>query len=85
MPDLTYSCPEIMFYLVTPNYIVPKPTLYDKKDPWGLIEAYHYVFYKNDFDISIKNYHEYLRYSHFPAPNTLYKKLYQYSYRYLIT
>ena len=48
--DSTYSCPEIMFYLVTPNYIVPKPTLYDKKDPWGLIEAYHYVFYKNDFD-----------------------------------
>ena len=48
--DSTYSCPEIMFYLVTPNYIVPKPKLYDKKDPWGLIEAYHYVFYKNDFD-----------------------------------
>ena len=48
--DSTYSCPEIMFYLVTSNYIVPKPTLYDKKDPWGLIEAYHYVFYKNDFD-----------------------------------
>ena len=48
--DSTYSCPEIMFILVTPNYIVPKPILYDKKDPWGLIESYHYVFYKNDFD-----------------------------------
>ena len=50
VPDSTYSCPEIMFYLVTPNYIVPKPKIYDKKDPWGLIEAYYYVFYKNDFD-----------------------------------
>ena len=50
VPDLTYSCPEIMFYLVTPNYIVPKPILYDKKNPWGLIEAYHYIFYKQDFD-----------------------------------
>ena len=36
-------------YPLTPNYIVPKPILYDKKI-LGLIESYHYVFYKNDFD-----------------------------------
>ncbi|MDA9027026.1 peptidoglycan-binding protein [Flavobacteriaceae bacterium] len=47
--DSYYSCPEIMFILVTPGYLVEKPSSYDKNDPWGLIESYHYVFYKNDF------------------------------------
>ena len=41
---------SIMFKLITDNYLVPKPSSYDKKDPWGLIESYHYVFYKNDFN-----------------------------------
>lgn len=61
-----YSSPEIIFNLVTPNYSVPKPLAYDKKDPWGLIEAYHYVFYKRDLNFfkilnpntSIKNLNE---------------------------
>ena len=45
-----YSSPTIMFKLITPNYSVPKPSSYDKNDPWGLIEAYHYIFHKNDFN-----------------------------------
>ena len=46
----TYDPSSIKFILVTPNYVVTKPSIYDKKDPWGLIEAYHYLFYKNDFN-----------------------------------
>ena len=48
--DGAYSCPEISFILVTPGYSVTKPTNYDKKDPWDLIEPYHYIFHKNDFN-----------------------------------
>jgi len=45
----TYSSSSsIEFKLITHNYIIPKPTSFDKKDPWGLIESYHYIFYKLD-------------------------------------
>ena len=42
------SSSSIQFKLITPNYKVPKPKSYDKKDPWGLIESYHYIFYQLD-------------------------------------
>lgn len=42
------STSSIQFKLITPNYKVPKPKSYDKKDPWGLIESYHYIFYQLD-------------------------------------
>ena len=42
------SSSSIAFKLITPNYSIPKPTSYDKKNPWGLIASYHYVFYKMD-------------------------------------
>ncbi len=41
---------HINFKLRTPDYTVPRPVSYNKKDPWGLIESYHYIFYKLDFN-----------------------------------
>ena len=42
------SSTSLEFKLITPHYKIPKPTSYDKKDPWGLIESYHYIFYSMD-------------------------------------
>lgn len=44
----TSSSSSIQFKLITPNYKIPKPKLYDKQDPWGLIESYHYIFHQLD-------------------------------------
>lgn len=40
---------SIKFKLITPDFRVSKPISYDKKDPWGLIESYHYIFHSLDF------------------------------------
>ena len=42
------SSTSLEFKLITPNYKIPRPTTYDKKDPWGLIESYHYIFHRLD-------------------------------------
>jgi peptidoglycan hydrolase-like protein with peptidoglycan-binding domain len=42
------SSTSLEFKLITPNYKIPRPTTYDKKDPWGLIESYHYIFHQLD-------------------------------------
>ena len=42
------SSTSIEFKLITPDYKIPRPKTYDKKDPWGLIESYHYIFHKLD-------------------------------------
>jgi peptidoglycan hydrolase-like protein with peptidoglycan-binding domain len=42
------SSTSIEFKLITPNYKIPRPKSYDKKNPWGLIESYHYVFHQLD-------------------------------------
>ncbi|MGB2138583.1 MAG: transglutaminase domain-containing protein [Flavobacteriales bacterium] len=42
------SSTTLEFKLITPNYKIPRPTTYDKKDPWGLIESYHYIFHRLD-------------------------------------
>lgn len=47
------SSASIEFKLITPNYKIPRPKTYDKKDPWGLIESYHYIFHQ--LDISFFN------------------------------
>ena len=42
------SSTSLEFKLITPNYKIPRPKTYDKKDPWGLIESYHYIFHQSD-------------------------------------
>ena len=42
------SSTSLEFKLITPNYKIPRPKTYDKKDPWGLIESYHYIFHRLD-------------------------------------
>ena len=42
------SSTSIEFKLITPDYKIPRPKTYDKKDPWGLIESYHYIFHQLD-------------------------------------
>ena len=43
-----YSSSTIELKLITSNYDIPKPDEFDKNDPWGLIESYHYIFHKLD-------------------------------------
>ena len=43
-----YSSSTIELKLITSNYDIPKPDEFDKYDPWGLIESYHYIFHKLD-------------------------------------
>ena len=73
-----YDLKKKSFFL-SRDYLGQKPLFYyqDKSKLLFSSQINGIFQYKNDFDISIKNYHEYLRYSHFPAPNSLYKKLYQ--------
>jgi peptidoglycan hydrolase-like protein with peptidoglycan-binding domain len=42
------SSTSLEFKLITPNYKIPRPKTYNKKDPWGLIESYHYIFHQLD-------------------------------------
>jgi peptidoglycan hydrolase-like protein with peptidoglycan-binding domain len=42
------SSASLEFKLITPNYNIPRPKTYDKKDPWKLIESYHYIFHQLD-------------------------------------
>ncbi len=42
------SSTSLEFKLITPHYKIPKPKSLDKKEPWGLIESYHYIFYQLD-------------------------------------
>ena len=42
------SSASIEFKLITPNYNIPIPKIYNKKDPWKLIESYHYIFHQLD-------------------------------------
>ena len=73
-----YDLKEKSFYL-SRDYLGQKPLFYyqDKSKLLFSSQINGIFQYKNDFNISIKNYNEYLRYSYFPAPSTLYKKLYQ--------
>lgn len=61
------------------DYVGQKPLFYFK-DRQSLVfsSQINGIFeYKNNFEISKKNYDLYLRFSHFPAPHTLYKNIYQ--------
>jgi len=45
----TYSSStSLEFKLITTNYKIPRPKTYNKKDPWGLIYSYHYIFHQLD-------------------------------------
>ena len=61
------------------DYVGQKPIFYHKDGKKLIFSSQlNGLFkYKNEFELSKENYNLYLRFSHFPAPLTLYKKVFQ--------
>ena len=61
------------------DYVGQKPIFYYKDGKKFIFSSQlNGLFkYKNNFELSKENYNLYLRFSHFPAPHTLYKKVFQ--------
>ena len=66
-------------FILSRDYVGQKPLFYYREKAKIIFSSQlNGIFqYKNNFQISKKNYEEYLRFNHFPAPGTLYKNIQQ--------